>query len=94
MQCRSAAIKTNAVLGPNVPSEVFFELGDVGSETKRTVVQSARNRRIQVFAEAAYLRRQVEIRNGLAHLRLIFVEFASGINPNSSASAFYVKRVQ
>src|SRR6202012_1217640 len=76
----SAAVESDAMLSAQVFGEVLFELDDIGSEAEGTIIEGAGDGRIEVRAQTAYLRRQIEIRNRFAHRTLIFVQFELGIN--------------
>jgi len=65
VQSGSAAVEGDAVVGATIMSEILFELGDIRSETKRAVVESAGDGGIDFLADWPHLCREIEIGNGL-----------------------------
>src|SRR5439155_8739083 len=64
VQRRGAAVEAHAMFGPTKAGEVLFKLRDLRPETKRALVERARNRRVNVLADGPHLRRQIEVGDG------------------------------
>ena len=86
VQGGGAAVEAEAMFRAEVFGEILFELDHIRPEAEGTIVESAGNGRVEIFAEASYLRRQIEIRNGFAHRTSYLWRFTIGINPNESGT--------
>src|SRR5581483_10781435 len=63
VQGGGAAVESDAMFGAGVLGKILFKLRDIRTEAKGAVVERAGDGGIQVFADAANLRGQVEVRN-------------------------------
>ena len=67
MEGRSAAVEAQGKLGSNVPGKILLKLRGVRAQAKRAFVNGPGNGLVELRADGAQLRGQVQIGNRFGH---------------------------